>query len=169
MIYIKDLSTKVVIRPYIPATINHVEKWLTKMSENGFALVNKRGWKFTFKKLSPKTRRYFMCYVLPKDKKMTDDFIYYENKIKLRKTILSKGLDVFEIDPDKTDYEHFLKLRNKHYFSYYLKLCLFSLIFIILSIVFSFVLKNIIWAGAIFIIVFIYSSISLILLKTPIK
>ena len=80
---------------------------------NPHRLPKDNGQPFKFKYI-PRTQLNRAAF-LPKDKKMTDDFIYYENKIKLRKTILSKGLDVFEIDPDKTDYEHFFKLRNKHY------------------------------------------------------
>ena len=158
-------SFKTIIHPYIPAMANHVEEWLTKMSENGFALVSMRGWKFVFKKLSPKTRRYFMWYALPKDKKMLNDFVYYENKIGLKKTVLSKESNIFEIDLNEVGYEHFLNLRNKNYFSYYLKLCLFSLSLIILSIVFGFIFKNIMWVGTLYIIPFCYSIISLLLLR----
>lgn len=54
------LEIKKVFRPYVMASVNNVERWLSAMSENGWTLYGVHRWVFTFRKSAPKHKE-FLC------------------------------------------------------------------------------------------------------------
>lgn len=120
--------TKEVLFPYIPALVNRLEKWLTKMSLNGWHLIDVTGWKFRFIKARPTSKYYFSYAFFDLSKGISYDVCraktkYSSNRCKFK----DKGITLFEVDITKIDddFESFIRLRNYYYKIHYLKLSIF--------------------------------------------
>lgn len=164
---------KTVIYPYIPAMINRVELWLMSMSLKGYQLINVHGWKFIFKEISPRKIEYFMYGGFDASKGISNDYINAKERYGNRKSKINKQyLDVFEIDEKKKDedFNIYINLRNRYYFNHYLKLFIFSILLIVADyIMLSTKYLQFELSFIIILIMFIYSTISIIILLLTCK
>ena len=162
------MDKKIVFHPYIPAMINHVEKWLTDMSDKGWKLVRKDGWKFYFIKSFKQERRYFMYTGFDASKGFSHEYYRAQKKFAKSGTEINKRTDgVFEVDPCKMDDDfHFYRMiRNKYYRKHYIKLALFSSFFVALSLaisIYNFYFLFVI--GIPYLIMFIYAFVSILMI-----
>jgi len=112
---------------YIPAMVNRVECWLSKMSETGWALAYRTGCRFTFEKQKPVHREYFMYSGFDFSKGFSDQYFWAEKVYRNRKSALRKDPTIFEIDLNRKDcsIEKTIHSRNNFYRNHYIKLFLF--------------------------------------------
>ncbi len=120
-----------IIRPYIPAMVNDLERWLTKMAADGWRLEDVRGWKFSFRKCKPYTARFCSYSGFGTSYGISNDYLMSKELYSRKKSVINKSTSIiYEVDIEKIDsnYIHFFRLRNKFYLKHYLALLLFSLV-----------------------------------------
>lgn len=166
------MKRKLVLHPYTPAMVNHVERWLTKMSCDGWKLVHKNGWKFYFLRSQKRPRQYFMYSGFDASQGISYEYhrakdIYAESKAEINK----RTDGIFEVSSCKIDskFYYYRMIRNKYYRNHYVKLAIFSLIFIVLSLVGSFNNLFFVVVGVPFLITFIYAITSILIVSRFIK
>ncbi len=133
------MEHKTVIRPYLPAMTFFVETWLSDMSEKGFRLARKSGWKFEFQIEKPKSREYFMYSYLGTSRKSLrayailssfSDYLFAREHYENKNSPLSKhkNSNVFEVNEAKKDkeFERVHMSLDRYYVQHYL---LFFIVF----------------------------------------
>lgn len=173
---------KTMLHPYTPAMVNYVEKWLTKMSLDGWKLVDKKGWQFCFVRSRKEARHYFIYSGFDASKGISYDFyrakdIYAKSKADINKrlydvTQINKRVyDIFEVAPCKIDrqFYDYRIMRNRYYRNHYVKLAIFSFVFIALSLIGLLINPKFWISGVPFLISFVYAVISAIMLSQFIK
>lgn len=158
---------KVTIHPYIPAMVQQVEKWLEKMSQDGWKLEDKKGWIFYFIKCKKHNKKYFMYSGF--DSSIGWSYDYYRAKEKYsnsQSALFKQTYQIFEIDPKKIDddYIQYRMSRNKFYKKHYIKLAFFCITFILLTLIVSFY-SPLFWIVSLpFVLDLIYAIVSIIIL-----
>lgn len=149
--------------------VNEIEKWLQKCALDGWKLVRHKGWLFYFVKANKKKRRYFMYIIFDAKPGFYPDYFNAKKKYKKAKSHLNDtSLDIFEVDTSKIDseYQSYIKTRNKYYRRQYTKLLLFFTLFLItLGITLYSHLLAFFILSAIPHLMFVYSIISIIVLS----
>lgn len=135
------------------ANIPKVEKWLEEQVQNGLLFVDYKYLTFTFEKIQPDEKKYFM-YISPLiDKKdvFLGEFyslkrLYGKRKSKIKESITSL-VHIVEIDLSKidNDYKWVEISRNAYYQKYFLKMLIVALIIGIVSFVLISVQQLMIW------------------------
>lgn len=107
------MKKKTVIKPFIPSMSNIIEKWLTQMSLNGFALIYNNWWKFVFVETSPKHREYCLYSGFDASKGIWADY-YLAKKLcgKTKGKLLKNTYGIFEIDKDRGRFLVLTKVRQ---------------------------------------------------------
>lgn len=92
---------------------NIIEKWLTQMSLNGFALIYNNWWKFVFVETSPKHREYCLYSGFDASKGIWADY-YLAKKLcgKTKGKLLKNTYGIFEIDKDRGRFLVLTKVRQ---------------------------------------------------------
>lgn len=162
------MKTKIVFHPYIPAMVNQVEKWLTEMSCDGWQLVHKDRWKFYFIKSKKQERQYFIYSGFDASRGISYEYysakeLYAKSGIEINK----QSYDIFEVDPSKIDskFYGYRMMRNKYYKNHYIKLAVFSSVFLLLSLVISFFNIYFFIIGVPYLLVFIYAITSVLIIS----
>ena len=127
------------IHPYSAATINHLEKWLSKMSADGWKLKAVKGWHFSFVKCQSSVRQYFMYLSFDASRGFFDEFYQAKRQYSLSNTSLDRSNSIFEVDLRKADQElnNYYIRRNKFYRRKYGSIALLLLMFELLSCFFA--------------------------------
>ncbi len=123
--------------PYVPATANFMEKWLTKKAAAGWKLEDVHGWKFVFRRCKPYVGKYFSNATFGRNKGIYNDYWISKKLYSRSNSTLNKlNLQIYEVDVKKIDqkFTHMILFRNKFYLKHYFSLFLFALINIILTI-----------------------------------
>ena len=132
-------STKriIILYPYIPATVNFMENWLTKKAADGWKLEEVYGWKFVFRRCKPYVTKYFSYSTFGTNMGISNDYWISKKQYSLSNSTLNKlNLQIYEVDVRKIDkhFAHLVLFRNKFYLKHYFALLLFALINIMLMI-----------------------------------
>lgn len=162
------MQRKTIIHPFISAMVNQVESWLSDMSLNGWILEEQKGWKFTFVKSASKKREYFMYSAVDLSKGFWADYHMAEKRYKLNQSKLMSSCSMFEVDSNKIDaqYSQYKSIRNNYYKKHYLKLFLSTFIcIVILSTISIATDRNLFGEIIIFLLLFIYFTVSYIIVK----
>lgn len=148
---------------------NIIEKWLTQMSLNGFALIYNNWWKFVFVETSPKHREYCLYSGFDASKGIWADY-YLAKKLcgKTKGKLLKNTYGIFEIDTkkDKQMLYQFKKIRKKHYVKHYFGLFMLTLFFSFILLVLSYLNKYCIILYILCLVLVIYYLVSLIVSGT---
>lgn len=136
-------NRKVFFHPYIPATVNQVERWLTEVAYDGWKLIDKKGWMFYFIKSKKKERQFFMYSGFDLTPGIAYDYLRAKDiyaKSKSKSKIYQRTFDIFEVDTERIDdgFYQYRRLRNQYYRKHYCKFAVFCTVFIAAAIVFSF-------------------------------
>lgn len=158
---------RIVIHPFIPAMVNIVERWLSRLSSQGLILVDIKGWVFVFEKKPANETEYFIYNGFDASKGFSDDFFRAKECYAKKKSKLNKlNRSIFEVDTTKID-EGFLlllEMRNQYYKNHYLILFIMSLLLGVLCAVFSCYNQLFLYFFMVFIIWILYSTVSIIIL-----
>lgn len=124
-------------KPFTILTIPKMEKWLQKMSVQGYRLVRFKAFTFTFIECAPREREFFI-YRSPfaqKNDAFLGEFIRAKMRYQLRKSLLDKKTnEIFEVDPKKkdADYSSYFFSRKRHYLRYHKKMMAVKAIYIVI-------------------------------------
>lgn len=157
----------VLFHPHIKAMVNQVENWLTEVSRDGWKLVDKKGWLFYFDKSKENEIQYFIYSGFDSSPGIAYDFLRAKDRYsKSKSKLFELTYDVFEVDQNKIDeeYNKYRMLRNRFYRSHYIKLAVFCLVFIVISLIFSFSTPLFWIVGLPYMLLLIYAIISIIIL-----
>ena len=124
------LEIKKVFRPYVMASVNNVERWLSAMSENGWTLYGVHRWVFTFRKSAPKHKEFFVYWTPDKSATAFTNFFRIERRYKKSgRDISTSGICFFEVDPSKIDAMSMRNknMRNKYFLNYNVQLLIAAL------------------------------------------
>ena len=131
------IQKQTIMKPYLRATVNEIEDWLTKMAEEGWHLTDLHGWKFTFERKKPASIKYFIC---SSTRILTFNGISYDyHTAKMlyqsKSDINKRNLPVFEADTNKIDehFEEYKRLRNKWYQKEFLAAALLTFLFLCIT------------------------------------
>lgn len=159
---------KIIIRPFIPAMVNSVERWLMQMSVQGLFLVNMNGWKFTFEEKAIEEAEFFLYSSFGTSKGISADYCRAREKYGKRRSGINKSYcNVFEVDSAKKDSNFLIykNERNLYYKKHYLRLLIFSLIAETVSIFISSEYTPCVPVAVVYFVITIYSLISVLILQ----
>lgn len=120
-----------VFRPYVAASVNNVEQWLSTMSENGWTLYEVDRWVFAFRKSFPKHKEFFMYWSLDRNTVAFNNYLSIKQRYeKSGCSISTSGICIFEADSLKIDatYVHSIDERNEYFLNYSVKMLVAALI-----------------------------------------
>ena len=126
-----------IVRPYTPAMINFVERWLCKKAADGWRLEKVYGWKFVFRKCRPYVTRYFSYSGFGTSSGISNEYWASKLNYACKKSVLNKmNTIIYEVDFRKinTDFNYLVFLRNKFYLKHYFALLLFAIVYVALAI-----------------------------------
>ena len=161
-------ASKVFFYLYIPATINHLERWLIKKASDGWCLKAKHGWIFVFQKSKPHITRFCYYSGFGTNMGISNDYCTVKKKYSRRNATINKSnsticeIDVLKID---SDYFHFVSLRNKYYLKHYCGLLLFSIIYAGIALWLNLMYSDLVIFLLFGIVLFIYSMLSVAILS----
>lgn len=158
-----------VIRPRLPAMVNYSERWLRQKASAGWKLIHNDRCRFVFRRCEPYDGHFLMYSGFDKSKGLSYDYYRIRENYKKSKSEINKQQsDIFEADAAKidSDYWGFIRTRNKYYLRHYEKLCLFSGLNSVIALCVALVDIRSWFISFVFIVPFMYSLISLLLLKT---
>lgn len=157
-----------VIRPCLPAMVNFTERWLRQKAFDGWKLIHNNRCRFVFRRCKPYDGHFLMYSGFDKSKGLSYDYYRIrENYKKSKSEINNQQSYIFEADAAKidSDYWGFIRTRNKFYLSHYKKLCLFSGLISIIVLCVALVDIRSWFISIVAMVPFLYSLLSLILLK----
>ena len=162
------IETKIVVYPYITASCRVVECWVADMAKQGWHLTEVTGWKFTFKKISPQPKEYFMYVTFRNHKGLPNNYFGAKKRYQKSKMPLNKNVSkMFEIDILKKDaeFEQYVYTRYQYCKKHYIGALVLFLALGILGGICSFKDLRLLPLTAIPLAVVVYSVLSLMILK----